>query len=288
MRLSEGERLARLSQLCLSNAEALLAALEFCSLNGIGSFRIPSGILPVKTHPTVGYDISDLPDSVRIISTFQRSGRFAAERGLRTIFHPDQFIVLSSPNADIVAKSLADLEYHAEVAAWVGADVINIHAGGGYDDKAAALARFARNLDRLSDAARWRLTVENDDRVFTPHDLLPLCRAAGVPLVYDVHHHRCRSDELSVEAATAQAISTWNREPLFHVSSPRGGWGGAMPRQHHDYIAVRDFPDCWRRLDVTVEVEAKAKELAVLRLMRGLARPVTTENRRHRRQAPST
>jgi hypothetical protein len=98
--------------------------------------------------------------------------------------------------------------------------------------------------------------------------LIPTC----LPLVYDVHHHRCLGDGLSVERATADAVSTWNREPLFHISSPREGWHGPKPERHHDYINPADFPDCWQPLTVTVEVEAKAKELAVLRLQRYLRR----------------
>ena len=41
-------------------------------------------------------------------------------------------------------------------------------------------------------------------------------------------------------------------------------------RNHHDYINHDDFPELWLDLDITVEVEAKAKELAVIRLMREL------------------
>jgi len=41
-------------------------------------------------------------------------------------------------------------------------------------------------LGRLSEAIRRRLTLGNDDRVFRPADLLPVCRDTGVPLVYDV------------------------------------------------------------------------------------------------------
>ncbi len=59
-------------------------------------------------------------------------------------------------------------------------------------------------------------------------------------------------------------------EPVFHISIPLNGWRGEHSRKHHDYLQMRDFPDCWRNLDVTIEVEAKAKELAVQRLMRAL------------------
>ena len=266
MKLEPEARQAKLSELCLWNATSLLAALEFCFSVGIGSFRIGSGILPVKTHPEAGYDLAELPNGAQIAALFRTCGEFAAEHGLRTTFHPDQFVVLNSPSDDVVAKSIADLEYHAMVAEWVGADAINIHAGGGYGDKTGALTRFERNLDRLSDRVRSRLTVENDDTVFTPVDLLPLCRRTGLPLVYDVHHHRCLGDELGIEQATAEALATWNREPLFHLSSPLAGIDGPRPRRHHDYIDVRDFPACWRDLAITIEVEAKAKEHAVFRL----------------------
>ena len=186
--------------------------------------------------------------------------------------------MLNSPREDVVEKSIDELEYQAEVAEWVGADVINIHGGGAYGDKAAALARFARNLDRLSDAVRSRLTIENDDKVYTPIDLLPLCRATGLPLVYDVHHHRCLPDGLTIEQATDAALCTWRREPLFHISSPLEGWNGPKPQRHHDYVDLGDFPDCWRQRRITVEVEAKAKELAVLRLRDELLSPVAASS----------
>jgi UV DNA damage endonuclease len=48
--------LAKLSMLCLANADALLESLRFCADNGIGCFRINSQILPVKTHAEQGYD----------------------------------------------------------------------------------------------------------------------------------------------------------------------------------------------------------------------------------------
>lgn len=100
--------------------------------------------------------------------------------------------------------------------------------------------------------------------------LAGLCRACRVPFVYDAHHHRCLPDTLSLKAATQQALKTRNREPLFHLSSHKAGWAGTDPRLHHDYIDIKDFPACWRGLDITIEIEAKAKELAIARLRRQL------------------
>lgn len=270
LRMKPAERCKKLAALCLANAEALLEALRWCAANGVGCFRIVSSILPVKTHPVVGYRIDELPNAEDIVASFRRCGEFARMHDVRLTFHPDQFVVLNSPREDVVRKSIEDLEYHAEVSAWVGADAVNVHGGGAYGDKAAALDRLVRNLDRLSPSARSLLTVENDDRIFTPADLLPVCRAAGVPLTYDVHHHRCLPDRLTVEEATREASATWSRAPLFHVSSPQMGWGGVDPCRHDDWIDPADFPACWRGLDAAVEVEARAKELAVLRLMRDL------------------
>jgi UV DNA damage endonuclease len=266
-RMKRTQALEKLGELCLNNASSLLAALKYCQANGIGCFRVNSQILPIKTHPNCGYDVLDLPQGEEIVRRFQACGEFVRKAKLRTCFHPDQFVVLNSPRADVVEKSVRELEYQGEVAVWIAADVINIHGGGAYGDKSKALEDFARTLDQLSPIVRERLTVENDDKIFTPADLLPLCKAHGIPLVYDVHHHRCHPDGLSIEQATKRARETWNREPLFHISSPLEGWDGPKPARHHDFIDFNDFPACWRRKKITIEVEAKAKEVAVLRLM---------------------
>jgi len=268
--LSPAQGRRRLAALCRHNAEALQQALVYCRDHGIGAFRINSQILPLKTHPRFGYDLIDLPEGRDARDRFRDAGDFARRHDLRTSFHPDQFILLSSPDPAVSERSVADLAYQAEVAEWVGADVINIHAGGVYGDKPAALARLADRVDRLPPAVRTRLTLENDDRSYTVSDLLPVCRRLGLPLVYDVHHHRCLPDGLDTAAATRAAVATWDREPLFHLSSPAAGWAGRDPRPHHDFVDPADFPAVWKTLDLTVEVEAKAKERAVRRLMRDL------------------
>ena len=267
---SRRQQLRYLSEICLHNAQSLLASLQFCLQNSIGDFRVNSQILPLKTHPEIKYEIEELPDYENILTTFLECGAFARANDIRTTFHPDQFILLSSPDTAITKRSVADLKYQAQVATWIQADVISIHAGGAYGQKKQALLRLTRQIEKLPDTVRSRLTLENDDRTYTPSDLLPVCRDTGVPFVYDVHHHRCRPDGLSIEHVTEKALATWNREPLFHVSSPQGGWNSSNPRNHDEYIKLKDFPACWLDLDLTVEIEAKAKELAVLRLKRAI------------------
>lgn len=263
-KLSINERTNKVRELAAHNATSLYAAMEFCSAHNIGCFRVNSQILPLKTHPECGYDAELLGEEV--ILAYRRCGELARRTNIRLSFHPDQFVVLNSPTPRVVKNSLAELEYQAEVAEWIGADVINIHGGGGYGDKPAALRRLVLAVDDLSPQARSRLTLENDDRTYTPADLLPVCEEIGLPLVYDVHHHRCHGDGLDIDTATRLAVKTWSREPLFHISSPRDGWSSANPGSHSDFIDLRDFPALWDGMDITVEVEAKAKELAVRKL----------------------
>ena len=264
-------QLELLSETVLKNTQALVLAITYCSQAQIGAFRINSRIFPLKTHPQVGYELADLPDQAAIRQTCRQAKTLARQQDIRLSFHPDQFTLLSSPNEEVTAKSLEELAYQAEAAELTGADVITLHGGGAYGDKPAALQRLARNILGLPPAIRERLTLENDDRVYAPADLLPLCRQEGIPFVYDVHHHRCLPDTLHAEDVTEQALATWDREPLFHLSSPKDGWGSPNPRPHHDFITIGDVPTYWLNLPVTVEVEAKAKELALRQLMHDLA-----------------
>lgn len=272
--MSREGKLARLSGIGLDNAKNLVRAVQAVHRLGIGAFRVLTPLFPRHTHPDAGYALEDLPDAGEIRRCLSEAGDAAARRDIRLSFHPDQFVSISSLRDDVVRKSVAELEYQGLVAGLIGAEVINIHAGGRQGGKEEALRRFRDNFPLLSPGVRARLTLENDDITYTVRDLLPICDVLGIPLVYDVHHHRCNPDGLTVEEATSLAAATWlrqGREPWFHLSSPRNGWDGADPKPHADYIDAADVPACWRELDCTVDIEAKAKELAVFRLRDDLA-----------------
>lgn len=265
-------RRAHLRELVEHNARTLDAAIAWCAEHDVRAFRVHSGLVPLATHPDVGYGFDD-PEAKAAVPLFRAAGARAADAGIRLSFHPDQFVVPGSVNPATVESSLAELEHQAELAELVGAEQLTIHGGGAQGGKAASLARLRAGLERLSPRARAKVVLENDDRVYTVEDLLPLCRALGMPLVYDVHHHRCHPDTLSIEQATDLAAATWGaREPWAHLSSPAAGWKGKDPRPHADHIAVADVPASWLERRMTIDVEAKDKEHAVLRLQRALDR----------------
>ena len=259
---------AYLAGIARDNATALADAALACARLGIGAFRINSQLLPLGTHPASGYSLEALDPSGTIRDAFAAAGELARAHDIRLSFHPDQFIVLNSTRDDVVASSIAELEFQGTLGAIVGAETLALHGGGATGGRPAALDRLARGIDRLAPAARERLALENDDRQFTVADLLPVCEREGIPLIYDVHHHRCHPDGLTVHEATDAAAATWGaREPWTHVSSPRDGWHAPNPRAHADYVDPADFPDEWRGRRMTVDVEAKAKERAVTAAM---------------------
>lgn len=294
--LTRAGRRDYLASIAADNATALQAAIEHCASLGIGAFRINSQMLPLGTHPVSGYVLEKLDRGGAIRAAFDRARELARARNVRLSFHPDQFVVINSEREDVVRSSVEELEFQASMAEMVGADTVVFHGGSVAGGAAAAVERLERGLALLSERARGVAALENDDHRFTPTDLLPLCRRAGVPLVYDAHHHRCHPDGLSVPEATELAAATWDaaREPYAHISSPRDGWGATNPRPHADFIDPVDFPSTWIGRRMTVDVEAKQKERAVLKLMEDLSRaaaaagpsPSRTSPRRPGRRAP--
>lgn len=102
--------------------------------------------------------------------------------------------------------------------------VVVIHVGGLYEDRAAARARWARTFERLSERARERLALENDDVSFGPADVLEIHRLTGVRLVFDHQHFWCLNPErLELRDTVEQFVRTWPRgvRPKLHFSSPR-------------------------------------------------------------------
>lgn len=270
---------AHLDAIALHNAVTLVDVLRYCQALGIRAFRIVSQLFPLATHPVSGYALEELPSRDAVRRKLAEANKLASEADMRLSFHPDQFVVLNSVRPEVVKSSIGELEWQAAVAELLGADVICLHGGGMIGGAESAAERLIEGIERLSPRARSRLAIENDDRCFAPDALLPVSLATGVPFILDAHHHRVLPGSISIEDATDLSVASWNgREPYFHISSPKIPWGGGDARPHADFIDPRDFPDYWlalaERVSITIDVEAKAKERAVMRLREELARAV--------------
>jgi UV DNA damage endonuclease len=267
--LEPDSRAQYLGAIVLANANALADAIVRCAELGIGAFRITSQMVPLATHPVSGFDLDDLPGAGAIHEALSAARSLSASHDVRLSFHPDQFVVLNSESQATVVSSVREMEHLARIAGLVGAEALTLHAGGGVGGEANALNRLARGIDLLSPQARALLALENDDRSFNPAALLPFCEREGIAFVYDVHHHRCHRDGLSVDEASERGAATWKgREPWMHVSSPRDGWSSTNPRSHAEFIDAADLPEEWMGKRMTIDVEAKAKERAVLDIKR--------------------
>ena len=257
------------SELTLANAMDLDKIMDWNILNGYNFFRITSGLAPWKSE----YEWDDLKDIERIRMYLHSAGVKAKTHNLRITSHPGPFNVLTSPHPHVVDNCVSDLTDHGEVFDMMGLsrtpyNKINIHIGGAYGDKESAMERFCVNFERLPDSVKSRLTVENDDKasMYSVKDLYEgVYKRIGIPIVFDYHHHKFCTGDLSEQQALEMAISTWPDDitPATHYSESR------RDEQKDETIRVQAHSDyVYDKIEtygneIDVMVEAKHKELAV-------------------------
>jgi UV DNA damage endonuclease len=257
------------SELALANIEDLEKIIDWNIDNEIYLYRMSSDMFPWMSE----YELSDLPHFDDIKTILARSGQKATKNNLRLTFHPGPFNVLASQNIKVISNTEKELRQHGEITDLMGLPVspyskINIHVGGAYGDKIAALDRFAASYEKLPDTARKRLTVENDDKanLYSVKDLMWLHKQTHIPIVFDYFHHLFCTGGWQEGEALAAALSTWPEDikPVVHFSSPKRIFedGAAMATSHADYLY--EMLDHYGR-DIDIMLEAKAKEYALIK-----------------------
>ncbi len=255
----EQKRLLR--ELYADNLARLNKALDYCSERGIKLYRMTSGLFP----------FADDEPGANVLEEFSRelseTGRRAQNLGLRLVLHPDQFVVLNSESPQVVANSIKILETHARVmdmlelpcSPWA---LIEIHGGKGGRSEPLIEA-----IGNLPSNVRSRIAFENDEYIYSAEEILEVCRAAHVPMVFDAHHHLVHEqldsyDHESVGRMLEAARTTWPvpEWQLVHISNGRES---LVDRHHSDLIET--MPAAFRRAP-WIEVEAKHKELAIEKL----------------------
>jgi UV DNA damage endonuclease len=226
------------SELGLQNTKDLFEIIKWNHENGFDFFRITSNLFPWCSE----YKLEDMPDHWEIAGILGEIGKYVDENNMRITSHPGPFNVLTSPHEHVVENCIKDLSIHGEVFDMMGLsrtpyNKINIHIGGVYGDKKSAKDLF-----------------------------YGVYAVIGIPIVFDYHHHRFNDGGLTEEGALKVAISTWGDiKPVVHYSESRNieqEDDKIRPQAHSDY--VYDYIDTYGN-KVDIMVEAKAKELAVLK-----------------------
>jgi UV DNA damage endonuclease len=252
------------SDLVLLNVADLERIIDWNEANDIKLYRMSSDMFPWATE----YNFEQLKDWKEISIILKRCGDKAKQYNQRLSFHPGPFNVLTSPKESVVLNTIADLEVHGRIMDAIGLsqtpyNKINIHCNGVYGDKKSAMDRFIANFGRLSKSVQNRLTVENDDKasMYSVKDLMYIHEKTGIPIVFDYHHHKFCTGDLTEEQALRLAVSTWPEGivPAVHYSESADG---RKPQAHSDYIFERI--DTYG-IDVAIMVEAKKKDLTILK-----------------------
>jgi len=259
--LPDAGRRGALLDLYADNISRLAGAAAYCVRHGIRLYRMSAALFPMLDleGDGTGREVLDA-----LAPQLAEAGAAFTSAGIRVLVHPDQFIVLNSERPDVVRRSVLAVTAHGHVMDLLGFsrtpwNMILLHGG-----KGGRAAQLAEIIPTLPDGVRLRLCLENDERAYGPADLLPVCGAAGVPLVLDAHHHVVRErlasqDDPSVREWVLAARGTWT-PPEWQVVHLSNGIDGPQDRRHTDLIT--HFPEAYR--DVPwIEVEAKGKELAL-------------------------
>ncbi len=283
--------------------EALRRILDYLDRIDVRMYRMATALAPYASHP----DLPQFHDQIaQCAPELAAIGKLARKRDIRLSTHPGQYTVLNSERADVRAAAVAELEVQASLldAMNLGPEaVVVLHVGSAAGGRRAGADRFLATLEALSERARARLVIENDDRSCGGADVVELARQTGLRVVFDILHHRCHDPEgIDDAAALAAALDTWPPTvvPKIHYSSPRLDVeerrvrsGRRIERRlvlpqlraHADLVDPIGFEhflrDTARGRDFDVMLEAKAKDLALLRLRGQLAeRGMPTEHGR--------
>ncbi len=265
----ESKGLDYVSELALQNVKDLETHIHWNNEHGIKLFRLSSQIFPWMEE----YEWSDLKDWDEISSRMLDIGKLATESGQRLTMHPGPFHCLASPNPKVVERTIKGLDKHAEQFDMMGFEPsnynkINIHVGGAYGDKKAALKRFCENFELLGDSTKKRLVIENDDspNEFSVKDLFDdIYQIIGIPITFDYFHHKFNTGDMTEEEALKMAAITWPEgiTQCCHYSESRRKEKldeSIRPQAHSDiiYEKIQTYG-----LEPDIVIEAKLKEQAI-------------------------
>ncbi len=254
-----------------SNISCLRRILERNVEEGLLFFRISSDIIPFASHPVCAFDWRR-----HFRREFRGIGALIRKEKMRISMHPDQFILLNSLRKDVVARSIAELDYHCSLLDALGLDrtaKVQIHVGGVYGDREDAVKRFVNRYRALSQSIRDRLVIENDDRLYPLKDCLAIHDETGIPVLFDSFHHSCLNNGEPLRQAMESAEATWKSRDgplLVDYSSQAKGQRKGKHASSIDIRHFRSFIEEIKGIDADIMLEIKDKERSARKALKAL------------------
>jgi UV DNA damage endonuclease len=248
-----------------ANLSCLGKILEYNNRNGILFLRITSDLIPFASHP-----ICRFPWQEYFLPVFETLGDYIQEHRFRISLHPDQFVLINTPDSDVLHRSIDELHYHLELLELMGLDTtakIQIHVGGVYGDKINSAKRFISVYKQLDKKLRNHLVVENDDRLYSAADCLSISNHSGIPVLLDVFHHAINNNGESLKDILDPVAKTWRKcdgIPMVDYSSQQAGKRQGAHTEHIDTEDFRRFLIETRAMDLDIMLEIKDKEISAL------------------------
>jgi UV DNA damage endonuclease len=290
-------------EIALANARDLITILEWNEANGITLFRVGSELFPRWNHYELADlpQIAEITQHLRAAGDYAKAHghRITTHPGPFHILGSPQDHVVDNSLVSLERHSelfdLMGFEPSFE-------NLINIHIGSTYGDKDGTIERWLKNYDRLSDSVKKRLVLENDDKasMYSVRELYERVHTQiGIPITFDYWHHTFNTGDLSEREAFFLARETWDKynvtQCTHYSESRRREYQTLVERmfEHHgismdnieDYPTfhkqykeftkikeqahadfILELPNTYDVINLDIEVEAKAKEQALMRI----------------------
>ena len=245
------------------SALRLMRVADYVGSLGIDFYRIPANVSPHE-------DLEQVDEAREVIRAL---GAIFRKLKVRTCFHATYFCILNSPDPRVVEKAIAELECLAAFDRHAGGgNHVELHAGGAYGDREAAIRRFVGRALELDDRIFRMLRLENEEhagKIGTVGELERINRETGVPLLFDVAHYRLNPREAGepIRGIVERFLSTWQGAttyPVLHYSTTSPASGAHLPvnpAEFWEYVRLLDGLG----FDVMLETKEKEKDVIAVK-----------------------
>ena len=255
----------KLEMIYRHNLGVLRSNISYNIKHGIKLFRVSSDIFPLITHSEIAFEWKN-----RFREPFDEIKALVSDSGMRLSMHPGQYTVLNSGNQEVVDKAVVEIDHHSEFLSCITPDAyapVVLHVNSARGDKKTAVSRFKKGFERLSDASKKRLCLENDEKGFSARDIYDLACEIDVPCIFDnLHNAMNPSYELSDKEIIEVFSKTYvGKRQKIHYSQQAED---KRPGAHSVTISHREFLRYYGDVsgeDLDIMLEVKDKDLSCIK-----------------------